>query len=324
MTGGEFDSSGVERDLDIRWLEPETSPYLAALRVILGAPRFSDPQQPNSALSDLLARAQRGTIRLSPIPAAFLGSQMVGAAVAIEDCGSAGLAMFPTVLQPTPRYAGTVVALRVLREAAAKRRMAFLQSLTPNRERQAGAALRAAGFQFLARLVYLERVVRPVPPRPFTAADLQWIVYQPREEALFCEALESTYVGSRDCPELSGLRTSAEVLASHRAAGLFDPGYWWVALRGTRPVGIVLVSPLPDVSTFEIVYIGVAHTARGTGVGDALLQRAVELALRAGANRLALAVDERNDVAFRLYRRWGFQSVMRRDAWLANLRETET
>ncbi len=62
--------------------------------------------------------------------------------------------------------------------------------------------------------------------------------------------------------------------------------------------------------------MGVAQVARGTGVADAVMQRAVEAAGRVGANSLALAVDQRNTPARKLYGRWGFIEFAARDAWI--------
>jgi GNAT superfamily N-acetyltransferase len=124
-------------------------------------------------------------------------------------------------------------------------------------------------------------------------------------------------VESLDCPELTGLRPIAEVLAGHRATGLFDSSLWWVARRGEEPVGVMLLNRIPDVEALEVVYMGVAQAARGTGVADGLLDQAVAAAKQAGASTLALAVDQRNTPARRLYTRWGFTETGARDAWIA-------
>jgi ribosomal protein S18 acetylase RimI-like enzyme len=76
----------------------------------------------------------------------------------------------------------------------------------------------------------------------------------------------------------------------------------------------------PDV---EIVYMGVAQVARGTGVANALLFQAAQIAGQRGARSLALAVDHRNAPARRLYARWGFAEFGVRDAWIATPCPTE-
>ena len=108
----------------------------------------------------------------------------------------------------------------------------------------------------------------------------------------------------------------SDVLAGHRVAGAFDPELWSVAVREAQPVAVLLLSRLARQEAVEIVYMGVAQVARGTGVADAVMRRAVEAAGRVGANTLALAVDLRNTPARKLYGRWGFVEFADRDAWI--------
>ena len=82
-------------------------------------------------------------------------------------------------------------------------------------------------------------------------------------------------------------------------------------------MGVLLLNGIAERRALEVVYMGVAPSARGAGVGDALLERAVKVASTVGASTLALAVDERNAPARRLYQRWGFREVGLRDAWIA-------
>ena len=39
-------------------------------------------------------------------------------------------------------------------------------------------------------------------------------------------ALDRSYVDTMDCPELCGMRATADILASHKATGEFDPSLW--------------------------------------------------------------------------------------------------
>jgi ribosomal protein S18 acetylase RimI-like enzyme len=129
--------------------------------------------------------------------------------------------------------------------------------------------------------------------------------------------LERSYAQSLDCPELTGVRTTSDVLAGHRATGEFDPGLWSVAMRGEEPVGILLLAPIPNASIAELVYCGVAQPARRKGVAHALLLRALTLTRSVSATSLTLAVDHRNVPARRLYDRWQFVPFAARAAWIA-------
>jgi ribosomal protein S18 acetylase RimI-like enzyme len=53
------------------------------------------------------------------------------------------------------------------------------------------------------------------------------------------------------------------------------------------------------------LYVDPAHQRRGLGRG--LVARVEELARAAGAGRLTLNVNKRNDAAVAAYRRWGFE-----------------
>ena len=57
------------------------------------------------------------------------------------------------------------------------------------------------------------------------------------------------------------------MIASHRAAGRFDAGLWRLVTLGGAPVGCCLINRNPDLSTVELVYIGLGPEVRGRGLG---------------------------------------------------------
>jgi GNAT superfamily N-acetyltransferase len=143
------------------------------------------------------------------------------------------------------------------------------------------------------------------------------MAYAPAHDSLFHDVVEQTYEETKDCNELTGLRSTADFLAEHRA-GVGDPSaHWWLAARRGRPIGVLLTAPILDVKSLEIVYLGVAQPARKTGVANALLARAVQIARARNDALLMLGVDERNEPARRLYDRWGFLEAARKDVWIA-------
>jgi len=177
--------------------------------------------------------------------------------------------------------------------------------------------LQDTDFRYLARLIYFRRPIVAADGKRASVPGIEWVPYTPEAEPLFAEALEQTYMQSMDCPELTGIRTTAQVLAGHRAIGVFDPAFWWVAKREGRVVGLILLNRLVHEPLLELVYVGVSCSARGTGVADALLSRAMGAAFQANVKDLALAVDSRNAPARRLYERWGFIQTVERGAWIA-------
>lgn len=207
------------------------------------------------------------------------------------------------------------------------------QALLESHEKDALQAFQAAGFIRVGDLAYLRRSDRQPPPwnplpsstRLRTVADL---LSEGRSlggvDAMVAAVLERTYVDTRDCPELCGLRTPTEVLASHRAVGRYDPDLWWIVFNDAHPVGCMLFNIVPEQEGVELVYLGLAPEVRGRGLGAGVLARGLRHLLGwadaqaesaaeargrvlAGIGGVMCAVDIRNAAALRLYRSLGFQ-----------------
>ena len=134
-------------------------------------------------------------------------------------------------------------------------------------------------------------------------------------DARLLKALEATYEQTQDCPELCGMRTTADVLASHKAAGSFDPSLWWILELDGVPEGCCLMSASPAQRALELVYLGLSPRVRGLGLGKRLL--ALGIAHATALHRawpVHCAVDQRNEAARKLYERFGFEDVGKREA----------
>ncbi|MFN7020277.1 MAG: GNAT family N-acetyltransferase [Phycisphaerales bacterium] len=207
------------------------------------------------------------------------------------------------------------------------------QALLESHEKDALQAFLAAGFTRVGDLAYLRRSERQPPPwsplptgaRLRTVGDL---LSEGRSigdvDAMVSSVLERTYIDTKDCPELCGLRAPTEVLASHRAVGRYDPDLWWIVFDEARPVGCMLFNIVPEQEGVELVYLGLAPEVRGRGLGAGVLARGLRHLLgwadaqaeRATGDRkrvlvgtggVMCAVDTRNAAALRLYRSLGFQ-----------------
>lgn len=174
-----------------------------------------------------------------------------------------------------------------------------------------------SGATHLTTLLYLRRCVATFEFSNSCAESLTWRSYTPHDHELFLAAIQRSYAQSMDCPELTLLRTAEETLAGHRAAGPFDPSLWWVVVRGNEPIGVLLLCEIPRERGLELVYVGVAQAVRGTGVADAMIDRALGLARARGAKFVALAVDARNIPARRLYARLRFVEIGAKEVWIA-------
>ena len=303
---------------DVRRIGPGCPDHLAALHLALGV-RLLRTGAPAPAVSELVASAARRSCPLTLVFGAYRHGKLITAAVAAEYPGSAALVFHPTDPPGLGGQTAVVEALRQLQVAASRRPIRLLEALVPPAAPQAGAALGEAGFRYLTRLQYLSRPGAYRDRDEHSASDLDWVGYADEAAPLFRRALELSYVESLDCPELAGLRQTDEVLAGHRATGVFEPALWWVACRGGAPVGIGLLNRIGADAGLEIVYLGVAKAARGTGVADALLARIAAAARERSVRRVTLAVDHRNVPALRMYRRWGFAKDAELEAWIATI-----
>jgi mycothiol synthase len=273
-------------------------------------------------IADALAEARRGVIDLSGLWIARRRDRIVGALLTQALAGRAAAVWAPEV-DPSWRRAATAVALvRAALEDLRARGFAIAQALLDESAPRHGAAdLAGGGMPRVTELVYLERatatplaVAPGVPP-------IDWRPFGPETDAEFRAVLQETYIRSLDMPELEGIRSLDDILASHRAAGRFVADRWRLGLVRGVPGGaaVLLLSEIPDRDAWEVAYLGLTPPARGRGVGRAVLAHALDLAAD-HVHRLELAVDVRNHPANRLYQSAQFLPFDRRSVHLASLR----
>ena len=102
---------------------------------------------------------------------------------------------------------GLTELLALACRAAAGRGRRFAQIMfEPDTADRVRAVLPAAGFSHLALLQYMQRsAYDPVPIRPVEGTN--WLTLVDTNEDSFAEVIRRTYVDSRDCPGLTGIRT---------------------------------------------------------------------------------------------------------------------
>jgi ribosomal protein S18 acetylase RimI-like enzyme len=189
-------------------------------------------------------------------------------------------------------------------------------------------ALLDAGFQRIAELLYLRRPWRaPTWPAIDANGAKQWpegVTVVPITTSLesdLAAALEASYEDTADCPELHGLRRIEDVIESHRGTGSFDPSLWWVVRRHGEPAGALLLNQCPDLDHCELVYLGLAPSLRGLGMGRRLLRMGIGALERRVHRALTCAVDARNIAARALYSSEGFEVTTSRTAYVRSLVE---
>jgi mycothiol synthase len=131
------------------------------------------------------------------------------------------------------------------------------------------------------------------------------------------EALvEATFVGTLDCPDLDGLRGSADVVGSFLESKAWDANLpWWVLSEGEVPIGCALVNKHPG-GIYELAYIGLIPSARGRGLGRALVDFSMHNCRKLGGNLITTAVDTQNWPARKIYDSLGFEEIRELAVWL--------
>jgi ribosomal protein S18 acetylase RimI-like enzyme len=244
------------------------------------------------------------------------GSDGLQGAVACLPVAGAAALLWP----PAVRVGGAAAEDRLLHHALGWLRgqgVKLVQALLAPEDEPAAAPLLRHGLARVTDLHYL-RHERGMPLRGIdTPARLSFEPFDPEHPATFQETLWRTYEDTQDCPEIGGARTLEEVMAGHRAQGLFDPDRWWLAREGHNPVGVLLLTELPETGDWDLAYMGVVRSARRRGLAWEMLLKALAEARAADAPRVVLSVDARNRPAWQLYRAAGFEPFDRRAVYLA-------
>jgi ribosomal protein S18 acetylase RimI-like enzyme len=191
------------------------------------------------------------------------------------------------------------------------------QALLSPDEEFLGEPLPRNGFAHVTNLWYLRHDLQ-LPTRLLaTPVNLTFETYAPDDPSAFHRTLLRTYEQSLDCPEVNGARDIDEVILGHQAQGAHDPTRWWLARAGGAPVGVLIAVEMPESGDWEIAYTGVVAEARRRGFGREILLKGLTEARAAGAPRVTLSVDARNQPAWQLYGGLGFEPFDRRAVFLA-------
>jgi ribosomal protein S18 acetylase RimI-like enzyme len=202
-------------------------------------------------------------------------------------------------------------ALDWLRLRGAKLAQAIL---TPAEDAHAGSLPRN-GLHHVTQLHYLRHALREIP-QALPPEGVAFETFNTDRPQAFYQALNRSYDGTLDFPELDGVREVQEVVEGHMNQGRFHPDRWRLTRRGGRPIAVLLVNDLPEWHAREIAYVGVVPQARRCGLGRALVAKALAEAKEAGLASLILAVDRRNAPARRLYQELGFERFDHREVYL--------
>ncbi len=174
--------------------------------------------------------------------------------------------------------------------------------------------LAVGGFHRLVDLAYLT-LERSNFPNFTNSHTLEFLPHADQHQHRLEIAIKQSYDGTLDCPELNDLRTPAEVIDGYKVQGEFNPQNWFLVRHENQDVGVLILAEHQPGEYCELVYMGVTPNARGRGFGEQIVRFAIERAKQMNAERLVLAVDERNSPAFELYRQLGFVMWDRRTVY---------
>lgn len=181
----------------------------------------------------------------------------------------------------------------------------------------------AGGFDWLVDLAYLA-LEREFFPSSIPHGDLAFVPAACEFPDRLAKVLLATYEETLDCPQLNGLRESADILAGYAAQGEFSPDHWFLVERPQgRDVGVLLLTAHGAGEIWELTYMGVLPELRGQGLGRQIVQFAASAAASGGAERLVLAVDDANGPGLAMYRAAGFVQWDRRAVFARIARDAE-
>lgn len=293
-----------------------------ALRIALTEPR-TNAREVERICQMMQTYLQRCGGSIGGLYVAESAGRIVTACAAMDLPGGVSLLMIPGSAL-TPSLMATVEdMLSAAASAAGERLKRFAQVLLePEVSDRVRPHLLAAGFKPLATLQYMQRnAFDPAAVRPVEGAT--WRTLRLAGEQTFKDIIPRTYIDSRDCPGLTGIRSIEEVIEGHKAAGEFDPDGWYVLQQDGRDAGVLITARTPLRPALELVYCGLVPEARGKGLGRLCVHKAIARARDLSVPTVTLAVDAANEPALRTYGAMGFVAYASRAVWLRVFRRAD-
>jgi len=239
----------------------------------------------------------------------------VAAAMIVENPGRTAMLYHSSAAAGGVDIEALTALVTVISKEALEKSVSLVQSILSCGAAEDIAMLASAGFEQLAELVYME-LAPASAVAPQEVPGLTWKNHEQFTESQLGDVIAATYVGSLDCPAICGVRRMKDVIAGHKAGGVFRPDSWWIVELHGVPAGCILMNDSRSSSAGEIVYFGVVPSCRGKGLGAVMLRRAAAETNSRGRTKLTLAVDAANVYARKLYESEGFRCVERRLAYV--------
>ncbi len=305
-----------------RLIHPHDDLIRRGLTCLFGGPEVSVYARRDAAIEQHLADfenyARTAMIDASHQVLAMQNELIAGSCLWVPSPGRTGMLFspnirnFPDVVEPVG------LCLRQCVHEAALADLTMVQMLLEPADAAGIQMANNAGLWQLATLQYMERRTPRFRGSVELPSGYQLETYTPPAHDDFIHAIEKSYVDTRDCPALTGLRSIDDVVAGHKAVGVFDPSLWFMVRDAARaPIGCLLLGYVPQRDALDLVYLGLAPEARGKGVARALMQLLLRTAVERKTTLMSLAVDAQNTPARNLYRRFGYSMVSERVAMVS-------
>jgi ribosomal protein S18 acetylase RimI-like enzyme len=301
----------VEEPMDIVPQPARTEDWGAAFRLIF---QYLPTQERENRCANALRLLQRGELHSQGLFLVRGPAGLCGALLCLPVPGCSALLWPPGVVEDRrAELEGALLqhACSWLRQRGVK----LVQTLLAPEETFLADPLLRNGFSAVTRLWYMRHDLNLPVDCLNTPSRLNYQTFA--DDALFRQTLLRTYEGTLDCPEVNGIRGIDEVLEGHRAQGAFDPDRWWLVRDGELPMGVLMMTEIPESGDWEVAYMGVAPEARRCGFGREMLLHALCEARAADVSTVTLSVDVRNQPAWNLYRSLGFEPYDQRVVYLA-------
>ncbi len=240
---------------------------------------------------------------------ALVADKVVAAAWAQLTPGRTAVVWLPDANSPA-----ALALMRAMAEFLDEHEVTLAQFLAATDEPVSHELLEAGGIRELAKLAYLA-ADRDLFPTHRPTSQLAFSAHAGDEPERLGALLVRTYEGSLDCPQLNGIRNSADVLEGYRQQGKFAPERWFTVDHRGEDIGALIMTVHSDSGNWELVYMGLVPEHRGNGFGRKVLEFAMWQAGEGGAERLVLAVDQDNQPALENYERAGFVAWDRRTVY---------
>jgi len=245
------------------------------------------------------------------------GRQLLGALICLPVPGASALLWPPQAVDGSDEEAVKDQLVRHASSWLQQRGAKLGQALLLPDETHLAVALERNGFTHITSLWYMRHNLELSSNFLSAREQLTYQTFDHTNPAPFQDTLARTYVETQDCPEVNGVRGLDEIVEGHRAQGSHNEERWWLALASGQPVGVLLLTEVPEWGGWDVSYVGVVPEARRRGFGRELMHKALFEARAAEIAHLTLSVDARNQPAWELYRHLGFEPFDRREVYLA-------